>query len=140
MSDDWLRPSALDCPHCRARLFRVDHSPMSDRERLHCDRCPRFVEVSRYAAEYRAIEPAGEHQVRMAALERALAACPCGGTFRDAAPRRCFSCGEVAVDEPGVDLSPYSPACDEQDRDPTEEELEAFAAFERAFLVTPRWR
>ena len=143
---EWLRPAVITCPGCGVRLYRVDHSPFCDDDRLYCDRCPRCVEVSWYDDVYQRIEkavPTGrkDYELFMPVVESMLRACRCGGRFRYAAPRRCFACSAVVVEEAGVDLSPYSAWCDDRDRDATDDEQAAYDEFVKAFVVGDEpWR
>lgn len=133
--DNWLSAQLFECPACRASLYRVDHSPLCDDDRLYCDQCPRAVEISLHDARFTAIQRSMTDPTRrdllVAATEPLLRACVCGGRFRDNAPRRCRFCTEPAVrDQPaGVDLYPGFVG-EIGDREPTDAEQRRFDAFE----------
>jgi hypothetical protein len=141
LSNDWLRPEAFDCPKCGVRLFRVDHSPFCDDYRLYCDGCPRAIEVSFYDPVLAAAQkgqPDGNARERlMNAIEPLLRPCVCGGRYRDRAARRCFRCNSAVIVEEaaGIDLLPYV-GCEDQNRDPTDDEIERHEAFEREYVRT----
>lgn len=113
----------ITCAQCKATLGWVLHSPFYDEHYLYCDSCPRRVEVSFYDPETVKIneqffseevaddgENKNEDEVWAAyfmALEERLAPCPCGGTFRHNAPRRCLYCSAVIPEDPdGRDVWP----------------------------------
>lgn len=49
---NWLHMEELECPVCREKLYRVDHSPFYDEHFLYCDHCPIRVEVRFYDPVY----------------------------------------------------------------------------------------
>jgi hypothetical protein len=135
--DNWLDAAVIACPMCGVRLFRVIHSPFCNDHRLYCDRCPRAIEIGYYDASYgRIVSKLGQGATReqiMATMEPLLKACKCGGRYRDASPRHCFSCGAVVPEAVTHDLSPYT-GCGDSNRDPSAEEQAAYDRFDAAFI------
>ncbi|MDA0587679.1 MAG: hypothetical protein O2820_05300 [Planctomycetota bacterium] len=140
--DNWLNASVINCPSCAEKLFRVDHSSFYDEWHLPCGACAKWAEVSSCdprAAELRS-NVGNEFEHLIAAIEESLKPCTCGGRFNHAAARRCFKCGSVVVAELGVDVSIYT-GCENEDRDPTDEEQSRFDRFEAEFARrTNLWR
>lgn len=115
--ENWLHAEGVACPNCNQWLFRIDQSPLDNTSHLYCDRCPVRIDVVPYGPVYEQIEQslppyedgAEEHVAALRqAIEARLKPCPCGGTFRFDAPRRCFSChAPVIIEDPfGIDLYP----------------------------------
>jgi len=136
--EHWLDAGVLACTHCGFKMSWVDRSPFHDDHKLYCDRCPRAVEIGYYSPQYRkAMEslPAERTwELVMQTIEPLLKSCVCEGRFRASAPGRCFSCGTVAEEAAGKDLSPYI-GCEDEDRDPTEEEQAKYDRFESEFII-----
>lgn len=55
MEDNWLNAQIIECPQCKEKLYRVDHSPFSDDDTFYCDSCEKRVEVSFYDEKRRKI-------------------------------------------------------------------------------------
>lgn len=146
IEDNWLHANVFPCPHCGTRLFRVDHSPMSDNYTLYCDRCPNSVEVSYYDEvclrldkEHLADVPEGwlREAAKREVIEQHLRPCDCGGTYHFNSARRCSSCHQpVIVEEPWVDLFPSINGVEMEDRDPTPEEHDVYEQFAAAHIRT----
>lgn len=126
--DPDLRAEHMQCPHCAADLYRVDHSPLYDDALLYCDHCANRVEVSVFDPTYLAAAAAVSTRedprpsAVMRAVEDRLNPCACGGRFRHDAPRRCPDCLAVVIaGEPDVDLWPgYCDLGEEEDEPPNE--------------------
>lgn len=135
--DNWLQAAIISCPSCGARLYCAVHSPMCDDHRLHCDRCPRAVEIGYYDPTYeRATEglPAqSTWEQIMARVEPFLKPCVCGGRFGATDRRHCYACGATVPEASGKDLSPYT-GHEDSDRDPTPAEQAEFDRFEAEFI------
>ena len=141
--NNWLRPSVITCPDCGIHLFRVDRSPFDDHYRLYCDRCPKQAEISFYDAGMNAIRDAIvkqnrniDHSSLMQGIESRLNRCVCGGSFRAGAARRCYHCKAEVVTDSGVDVSIYTGCEDQQDRDPTPEEMTAYETWLAEYVRT----
>ncbi len=145
-SQHWLDPLAFSCPHCDALLFRAIHSPMYDHWQLYCDSCAKSVEVSYYdktasalthaVAKDTAVSARERYHAQMWAIEAALRPCSCGGRYRYDAPRRCYVCNAVVIDDAaGIDLWPGFVDSDE-DTDPTPAQLAEMEEFVAAHVRT----
>ncbi len=55
MEDNLLNAQIIECPQCKEKLYRVDHSPFSDDDTFYCDSCEKRVEVSFYDEKRRKI-------------------------------------------------------------------------------------
>lgn len=140
MQDDdenWLHASFVKCPHCFARLYRLDRSPMADDYHFYCDCCAHSVEIGYYDPTYHEIFTAllqdgnKSFLALMHAIEERLRPCDCGGHYKHDAPRRCYVClTPVLTGVSGVDLWPEVWGIDVDVRDPTPEEIASVGWFQ----------
>lgn len=144
MQDDdenWLHAGFVNCPRCLARLYRVDHSPMSDDYCLYCELCARSVEVGFYDPVFQQIATAEQargdksYLTLMSSIEERLRPCDCGGHFKHDAVRRCYVCQyPVLRGASGVDLWPDIGCPFLDDRDPTPEEIAFYDRFQAEYI------
>lgn len=131
---DWLHPGFVDCPSCRVRLYRVDHSPFLAEWWIYCSSCPRHAEVSFYDP---IISTLSWDSTRWSEIERLLKPCSCGGNFGFAAPRRCPSCSCIVLDgASAIDLFPevVGVVALGPDVEPSEQQTAEFEAWEHTFV------
>src|SRR4051812_16096042 len=97
MSDaHWLDAGVIACAKCGFQMYWIESSPFYDGHKLHCDSCPRAVEINYYDPRYmKALEELKTErswEKVMEIVEPLLKSCVCGGRFRGSAPKRCYSC------------------------------------------------
>ena len=141
MEDNWLSAQIIDCPQCKEKLYRVDHSPFFDSDFFYCDSCTKRVEISFYDNVRKQILSKFGDNIKnqyqnIQEVENDLRPCDCGGNFKYHAPRRCIYCAFVVIDEGGgIDIYPGCTGINE-DKEPTEEEQKEYEKFETEFIRT----
>ena len=109
------------CAQCSAHVEVMNQSGMDSAMYLHCTDCRFRVGISIYSSQYDAVckemeslgfekdsDEAFDYSV--ARFEAMVKPCPCGGSFRYAAARRCLNCAHpIKAAKPGQFLWPFVP-------------------------------
>lgn len=142
--DNWLNLKTISCPACEKKLDTTDQSPFDPDCYLYCMECCNRIAIGRYAPHWGLAEEAIREQegfkdgemtmgLLAAQFETMVCACPCGGTYRYAAPRRCLYCATVL---PNID--PYQHIWP-PDPDDDQKALEDGEALIARFSLVAKW-